>query len=56
MGINTKQLIRKSILVGISRERRHLACTDCVSNLKRLTIGNFGDASRRGRQDACAPD
>jgi hypothetical protein len=38
------------------RERRHLACEDCASNLKQLIIGNFGDALRRGRQDACAPD
>jgi hypothetical protein len=24
-----------------SRERRHLACTDCASNLKQLIIGIF---------------
>jgi len=46
------QFNKKSIS---SRERRHLACEDCAGNLKLQIIGNFGDASRRGRQDACAP-
>jgi hypothetical protein len=47
------QFVKKSISC---RERRHLACEDCPGDLKQLIIGNFGDAWRRGRQDACAPD